>query len=707
MLRIVTEAAQSVPQHGEVEIERTATDHDGQAVEVAMDGSATPHRSTRLRTSRRQGSVRWRTALCDVVAMCLLGCAGKKESRVGTALMPVSPTEPAPPAGAMPAFELTRAMVPMRDGVSLETVIIAPRGASKTLPVLLTRTPYGVPTDERRVLGEWFEPLRADGYIYVWQSIRGRFGSEGVFVPERPPRRDRSDPQAVDETTDAYDAIDWLVEHVPNNNGRVGMIGGSYSAWTATMALLEPHPALKVISEAASPADQFLGDDLHHNGAFRLSYAFEFAAFLESSKEQNTRFDFDRRDTYEWFLSLGPLSRADELHFHGKFASWNDLVNHPNRDEFWLRRSLTEHLKEPAVPTLNVAGSWDQEDYYGPLAIYTALERGDTRGVNHLVLGPWNHDGWSGPGRKLGDVDFDSDTGVYYRKELQAVWLACWLHDKPVAPLPEARVFVSGKNVWQSFDRWPPTDHVVKTRLYLRERHKLAFEPPSESGPGAFDEYVSDPDNPVPYVRRPIQPIHSTSGESDWPIWEALDQRFVDHRPDAPSWETDVLDRDVVVLGDVTAELFASTSGSDSDWVVKLIDVYPDGTRVALPDAAHRDGPPASESPALDMRGYQLMIAGEVFRGRFRTSFEKPERLTPGKVLRYEIPLRARAHAFLKGHKIRVQIQSTWFPLIDRNPQSFMPSIFAAKASDFVKATQRIGRARDAATAIVLPVLSP
>jgi uncharacterized protein len=644
----------------------------------------------------------WRGALLSLVAAGLLGCGRDDEPPIASA---VTPPAPLPPSEPESAFELTRAMVPMRDGVSLETVIIAPRESPKALPILFQRTPYGVPGDARRVLGKWFEPLRADGYIYVWQSLRGRFGSEGVFEPERPPRSDPSDPSAVDETTDAYDAIEWLVAHVPHHNGRVGMIGASYSAWTATMALLGPHPALKVISEAASPADQFIGDDLHHNGAFRLSYAFEFSAFLESSKEQNTRFEFDRRDTYDWFLSLGPLSRVDDLYFHGKFASWNDLVNHPNQDEFWVRRSLPAHLKQPTVPTLNVAGFWDQEDFYGPLAIYAALEQGDAQGVNQLVIGPWSHDGWNGAGRRLADLDFGSDTGVYFREQLQAAWLARWLHDKAVAPLPEARVFVTGKNEWQSFERWPPTDHVLPTRLYLREGRKLSFEAPSESGPGALDEYVSDPDNPVPYVRRPIHPIFEQG--SDWPIWQALDQRFADGRPDAPSWETDVLDRDLIILGDVTAELFASTSGTDSDWVVKLIDVYPDGKRPSAVDATHGEGGRAGDEAAPDMRGYQLMIAGEVMRGRFRESFAEPAPLVPGEMLRYEIPLRSRAHAFLKGHRIRVQIQSTWFPLIDRNPQTFVPNIFAAKATDFVKTTPRIGRAREAASALLLPVLNP
>jgi putative CocE/NonD family hydrolase len=646
--------------------------------------------------------------------LAFASCADRPGQRDAARAAPIESTEAATSASvgavasaeAAPSFEMTRAMVPMRDGVSLETVILAPRTAPKDLPMLLVRTPYGVPVDERRLMGEWYAPLRADGYVFVWQSVRGLFGSEGTFVAERPPRSDPSDPKAVDETTDAYDTIEWLVQHVPKHNGRVGMFGGSYMAWTATMALLEPHPALKVISEAASPADQFLGDDLHHNGAFRLSYAFEFSAFLESNKARNTPFEFDRGDTYDWFLSLGPLSRVNERHFHGRFSSWNELVEHPNRDDFWQRRSLGPHLAKlpsPPVPTLNVAGFWDQEDFFGPLKIYESLERGDARGVNHLIIGPWNHDGWSGSGRTLGDIDFGSDTGVYYREQLQAPWLARWLHDKVGAPLPGARVFVTGKNEWQSFERWPPIDGVRPTRLYLRAGWKLGFEPPSENEGGAFDEYVSDPDNPVPYVRRPIRP---TFEDSDWPLWQVLDQRFVGHRPDAPSWETDALDRDVVVLGEVVAELFASTSGTDSDWIVKLIDVYPEGKRPAVPRSGRSEGH-SNEAALPDLRGYQLMIAGEVMRGRFHRSFERPEKLVPDRMVRYEVPLSSRAHVFLKGHKIRVQIQSTWFPLIDRNPQTFMPSIFEARPEHFVKARQRIGRSRGAASAIVLPVLSP
>ncbi|HTV22055.1 MAG TPA: CocE/NonD family hydrolase, partial [Polyangiaceae bacterium] len=380
----------------------------------------------------------------------------------------------------------------------------------------------------------------------------------------------------------------------------------------------------------------------------------------------------------------------------------NDFVAHPNQDEFWLRRRFASHLEHSTVPTLNVAGSWDQEDYYGPLKIYQLLERTDTARTNHLVIGPWSHDGWSGPGRKLGDIDFGSDTGVHYREQIQARWLAHWLHDEPSPTPPEARVFVTGKNEWQSFERWPPTDHITPTRLYLHPARELRFEPPRESGAQAFDEYVSDPSHPVPYVRRPIRPMLMPG--SDWSIWQALDQRFVDHRPDVLSWETDVLEDDITILGDVSAELFASSTGSDSDWVVKLIDVFADGAP-ASPEPARGGHDGSSAEGSADLRGYQLMIAGDVVRARFRSSFAKPEPIVPGAVVRYEVPLHSRAHVFAKGHRIMVQVQSTWFPLIDRNPQRFVPNIFSASASDYVKATQRIVRARAAPSAIVLPML--
>jgi len=618
-----------------------------------------------------------------------------------TAKKPIAKPDDAPKPSS---FTVTKVMIPMRDGVRLETVIFSPKGATKPLPFLFLRSPYGVPEDESPLLRENAKVLVADGYIFVAQNLRGRFKSEGTFVMARPPR-DRADPRAIDESTDAYDTIEWLLHNVPNNNGRVGMTGVSYAAWTGTMALLDPHPALKAVVEGASPADQFIGDDFHHNGAFRLGYGFEYVALLESSKETNTRFQFDHSDTYEWFLRLGPLSNVDERYFQGKMPTWNDFVAHPNRDAFWERQAFATYLRKTTVPVMNVAGFWDQEDFYGPVKVYELFEKSDAEHLNYIVAGPWNHGGWGGPGRRLGAIDFGSDTGTHYREKIEAPWLAHWLHGKGEgeAPQPEAMVFETGTNRWRSFDSWPPSA-ATKKKLYFRAGKALSFEPPTETGGEAFDSYVSDPATPVPYCPRPITPLFQGS---QWQEWQVQDQRFVDHRPDVLSFVTDVLDRDVTIAGDVIAELYASTTGSDSDWIVKLIDVYPEGAPPPASEKPEKKDAAPEESAAPDMRGYQLMVAGEVLRGRFRDSFATPAPIPPNKVVKYALDLRTHAHAFLKGHRIMVQVQSTWFPVIDRNPQRYVENIFKAKETDFIKATQRISRAREAPSAIILPVVSP
>jgi hypothetical protein len=594
---------------------------------------------------------------------------------------------------------MTKVMIPMRDGVRLETLIVLPANATKPLPFLFTRSPYGVPKDVK-FLGDPTKPLApmvADGYIWVWQNLRGRFSSEGTFVMSRPPR-DWAD--TIDETTDAYDTIEWLIKNVPGHNGRVGMRGTSYDAWTATMALLEPHPALKVVIEQASPADQFLGDDSFHNGAFRMAYAFEYSALLESEKTANTNFKFDRSDMYDWYLALGPLANANKRYFQGKMPSWNAFVEHPTYDAFWQRQAFATHLRKTRVPVLNVGGWWDQEDFYGPLKIYELFEKNDSERLNYLVVGPWNHGGWGGPGRKLGHIDFGKDTGEEYRTQIAAPWLAYWLHDKGAAVQPEAMVFETGSNQWRSFESWPPEARITKKKLYLRAGRALSFEPPAETGGDGFDSYVSDPENPVPYCPRPILPL--LQGTSQWREWLVQDQRFVDRRPDVLSFSTGPLDRDVSVAGEIVAELYASTSGSDSDWIVKLIDAYPEGD----PPAPPPEGARPEEPRQPDMRGYQLMIASEIFRGRFRDSFSRAAPIQPGKVVKYTFSLHTNSHAFLKGHRIMVQVQSSWFPVYDRNPQKFVENIFKATEADFTKATQRISRSREAPSAIVLPVLS-
>ncbi|OFW08094.1 MAG: X-Pro dipeptidyl-peptidase [Acidobacteria bacterium RIFCSPLOWO2_02_FULL_67_36] len=574
-------------------------------------------------------------------------------------------------------------MIPMRDGVRLHTQVYVPKPAGAPLPFILLRTPYGIgssPNPER--IAASLSYLLSDGYIIVMQDIRGRFKSEGAFVMLRQPR-DRRDSKAIDESTDTYDTIAWLLSNVPGNNGRVGIAGTSYGAWLAVMGMLDPHPALKAVVEQASPADMWIGDDFHHNGAFRLSYGLEYAYRMESSKEiADPSTIIDRYDTYLWYLDLGGLARVNPKYFHGKIPTWNDFAAHPDYDAFWKRQAFAPWLTAVTVPTLNVAGWWDQEDFYGPLKIYDLLERHDAAHQNFLVVGPWNHGGWSaGEGRKLGRVDFGSATATYYRQEILAPFFAHFLKDKGQAPLSEALTFRTGANEWVRHDAWPPVRDVTPRRLYFRERGQLAFDPPPALPGPAFDTYISDPASPVPYRQRPIR-----LGVG-WPAWLVEDQRFVDHRPDVLTWSTEALTKDLVVSGKVAANLFASTTGTDSDWIVKLIDGYPD--RYAADP---------------EMGGYQLMIAGDVVRGRYHRSFEKPAPLVPGAVVHYEIAFPGNDHVFRAGHRVMVQVQSTWFPLIDRNPQQFVRNIFAARDSDFRRATQRVFRSGRNASFIALPV---
>jgi len=619
-----------------------------------------------------------------MVTAALLGAA------IITCLAPSGPLPGAQEASRpdYSLFDKRDVMVPVRDGVKLHTEIYTPKNANQPLPILLTRTPYGLGDDEQgfsRHLALYRE-MFADGYIFVFQDIRGRYGSEGQFVMNRAPR-DPKEARAIDESTDTYDTVDWLVKNVASNNGRVGEAGVSYGGWLTTMALLDPHPALKAVSEQASPADMFLGDDFHHNGAFRLSYGFEYAALLETSKE-NYSFRFSKADLFDWYLNdLGPLANANALYFHGKLPTWNDFVNHPNYDSFWQKQAFRPYLEnlELTVPNLNVGGWWDQEDFYGPLEIYELLEKHDRRHLNYVAVGPWNHGGWEGgPGRKLGNFDFGSDTAAYFREEVQAAWFAYWLKDKGSLPFKEALAFQTGSNRWETYDAWPPREGVTQRKLYFHSQGRLSFDPPQPGEGQGFESYLSDPAHPVPYRHRPIGPTYPGPG---WPTWLLEDQRFVYLRPDLAAWQTDVLKDDVPVSGDIVAHLFASTTGSDSDWIAKLIDVYPEEY---------------PEDPKL--AGWQLMIANDVLRGRFRKSFEKPEPMTPNQATPITIDLHTNNHVFVKGHRIMVQVESTWFPIIDRNPQKFVPNIFAAKAADYQKATERVYFTPSAASYIELPV---
>ena len=617
---------------------------------------------------------------------------------VGFLFISTSPAQLQQPATAADRFEVSDVMIPARDGKRLHTKIFTPRlrqgsgeagPAGEPLPIIFKRTPYGIEGSAGN-FNAYYKALADEGYIFVFQDIRGKFGSEGDFIMQRPARTP-GDTKALDEGTDTYDSIEWLIKNVRNNNGRVGMLGVSYDGWTTIMGAIDPHPALKAISPQASPADMWLGDDFHHNGAFRLSYGFEYAAMMESGKDVQ-QFTFDRYDTFDWYLSLGPLANVNAKYLHGKIPTWNDYVAHPDYDEFWKRQTMIPHLNSVKVPTLNVAGWWDQEDFYGPIRIYDALERFDTQGMNYLVVGPWRHGGWSGgSGDSLGAIPFGSNTAEYFRDQVQAPFFAYFLKDKGTKNFPQALTFEAGANEWRRWDQWPPTAQTETRALYFGDDETLtladarasALRTPARS----FDEFVSDPAHPVPYRQRPIQPTYFPGG-SKWSTWLVEDQRFVDDRADVLSWETPPLDADVTIAGEVKAHIFASTTGSDADWIVKLIDVYPEDY-------------PSNWALA----GYQLMVSNEVFRGRYRTSFEKPAPIEPNAVLEYNWSLHTQNYTFRKGHRIMVQLQSTWFPIIDRNPQTFVPNIFQAKDSDFKAATHRVYRTPRYPSRVDVPVV--
>jgi uncharacterized protein len=558
--------------------------------------------------------------------------------------------------------------IPVRDGISLNSSICEPPAPHASLPFILTRTPYGIEGDT--VVPESYRFFAADGYIFVSQDIRGRYGSEGHFIMQRP-LHDPSDPGGVDESTDTYDTVEWLLQNVPGNNGKAGVLGVSYPGFLATMAGINPHPAVKAVSPQAPMTDTWMGDDFFHQGAFRLSYGFEYAGSMELTSDSplSGELPIDSWDTYEWYQRLGPLGNVDAKYYGGRVPTWRAFVDHPAYDDFWQKRAVQRLLQSPEVATLTVGGWWDQEDRYGPLATYRALERRDSTGRNFLVMGPWNHGGWRRPANRMPVVD----PGTYeaYLQDVEAPWFAHYLKGKGTLSQPEALVFDAGAGKWRSFDTWPPKAETTRRSLYLQAGGKLSFEPP-RAGESPFDQYVSDPAHPVPYRARPVERTYDSRG-TRWRFWETEDQRFVHGRPDVLSWVSEPLDADLLVTGDIAARLVASTTGRDADWVVKLIDVFPD----SMPED-------------WKLGGYQLMVAHEIMRGRYRKSFSSPAPLQPSTPLDFTVDLHQQSHTFRKGHRIMVQVQSSWFPLYDRNPQTWVPNIFKAKASDFRTQTHRI-----------------
>ncbi len=600
---------------------------------------------------------------------------------VGLVLAPVARAQQ--PADSLPPFDRVEAMIPMRDGVQLHTLIFVPKGIAESLPILLTRTPYGIDESERSLARGYAELVR-DGYIFAFQDIRGRFKSEGEFLMNRP-LHDPANPRGVDESTDTYDTIDWLIRQVPSTTGKVGVLGVSYPGWLAAMAGINPHPALKAISPQAPMTDTWMGDDFFHQGAFRQTYGFEYGSEMELSKDMSVPPPVRGYDTYDWYLAQGSLDDLTRV-LADRSPSWRNFVAHPSYDEFWRARALPSYLTRLSVPTLTVGGWWDQEDFYGALATYAALERLDTTGINFLVVGPWNHGGWfRGDAQKLGSIDFGSATGTYFREQVLVPWFGYWLKDRGSPPSAEALLFEGGSNRWRAFDAWPAKGTAERS-LYFRENGRLSFDAPTADDRAA-DSYVSDPRHPVPYRRRPVQRTYDPRGSS-WYTWLTEDQRFVDNRPDVLTWRTEPLTDDVTIAGNLAAHLFASTTGSDCDWVVKLIDVFPDSVA----------GDP-------NMGGYEFMVASDILRGRYRKGFHRPVAVPPGAIETYTVDLHQQSYRFLRGHRIMVQVQSTWFPLYDRNPQTFVANIFHAKVSNFRAATERVFRSARHPSHVTLPVL--
>jgi uncharacterized protein len=600
-------------------------------------------------------------------------------------------------------LEYTRqeVMIPVRDGIKLHAVILRPKDFAAPLPFVMERTPYGVDGNTPESINPREPELAANRYIFVFEDIRGRYKSEGTFVMSRP-MADHRDPKLVDESTDTYDTVDWLLKNIPNNNGRVGVYGTSYPGFLAMAAGIDPHPAVKAVSPQAPMIDVWMGDDFFHNGAFRETYGYDYTLGMESSKEN--AFSKLDEDAYDFFLHSGSFAAAAKRDGVDKLPTGVAFLQHPAYDEFWRARGVEWHLNQPAVPTLFVGGFWDQEDMFGPQEAYAKLEPHDAHQENFLVIGPWNHGQWGGTTRHLGDIQFGEPTTDEFRRRYEAPFFAYYLRDENGFSLKDTATFESGSNRWREYTHWPPVESKPQN-LYLGADGTLVFsssEPkkPTQEKKGAanYREYVSDPANPVPYRHRPIQATYAQG--SKWYTWMVEDQRFVSGRPDVATWTTPPLDRDVTVAGEVIADLFASTSGTDSDWVVKLIDEYPEAAASAAPGGSttNSSSVPATNAPAQpvsnmtqpDMASYQLMVNGEIFRGRYRKSLEHPEAIPANEVLEYRFSLHAADHTFLKGHRIKVQVQSTWFPLYDRNPQKFLPNIMTASPDDFAKATQRI-----------------
>jgi putative CocE/NonD family hydrolase len=565
-----------------------------------------------------------------------------------------------------PAFERRELTIPMRDGTKLFAIALIPAAASQPLPIMLIRTPYGAGQAIRNSdLPPMYRELAEDGYIFVVEDVRGRYASEGNFIINRA-QNDPRNAKGTNESTDAYDTIDWLVKHLPKNSGRVGVMGISYGGWLAGLAGVGAHPALKAISPQAPTTDTWMGDDFFHQGAFRQTQAVVYAAFMEFDKAQPHFLTIPEYDQYDFYLKYPTLASLAAATGVDRLPSWVGYRTHPAYDGYWQAKAMQHVLVKAEVPILFVGGWWDQEDILGPQLAYRTVERTDARNWNRIVLGPWYHGGWARPGGdSLGPIRLGSSTADWFRERIQRPWFAYYLHGKGDGRFPEAWAFETGANEWRTLDAWPPRNARPRN-IYLREGGRISFDAPGGGDGRGYDAYVSDPARPVPYMPRP-------DDGNGWQTWMERDQRFVDNRPDVLTWKSEPLTEDLTIAGNVVAHLFASTTGSDADWVVKLIDVYPETV---------------AERP--EMGGYELIVNADIMRGRYWKGFTRAVPIPPNTVTPFTVDLHEQLYRFRKGHRLMVQVQSSWFPLYDRNPQTFVPSIFEAKAGDFRVRTHRV-----------------
>ena len=575
--------------------------------------------------------------------------------------------------------------IEMRDGIRLYTIVYTPVDTSETHPILITRTPYSCGPYGEDKFRNLPSHLTKDNYIFVYQDVRGKFMSQGKYVNMRPYIPNKSDNQ-VDEASDTYDTVDWLVKNIPNNNGNVGIYGISYPGFYSAMSLNDSHPALKAVSPQAPIADWFVGDDMHHNGAFTLTMTYVFFSSFGRERPYPTTHwterivEFDTT-SYEYFLNIGPLKNVNENYFHGEIEFWNKCMVHGTYNEFWQSRNTLNHFDNVKPAVMIVGGWYDNEDLYGTLNTYQTIERKNKENKNILVMGPWYHGGWSrSDGNTFGDMEFGSNTSEFYKREMEAEFFRYYLKGEGDYNLPEAYIFETGKNVWHKYDKWPPKNASWKP-LYFCDNKGLTFAEEKNSQI-QFDEYISDPTDPVPYTSVP----HDAS-KMYYRYYMTEDQRYASERKDVLTYQTEPLGENITIAGPIGVELFVSTSGTDSDWIVKLIDVFPD-----------------SVSEDKDMSGYQMMVRGDIMRGKFRNSYEKPEPFMPNEPTKVKFTLNDSHHTFLKGHRIMVQVQSSWFPLFDRNPQKFC-DIYSADESDFQSAINRVYHTEKYPSKIILNVI--